>query len=191
MTIKSIFLLFWNRNQWLDYKIKSSKMSQKWETTRSDIKKAKSYQDWRTVQKLQAELLWLKTLWNFERDYRLSLKFPIKLFATSNRLDSMENKEMEKDVYCKFREKDFVIPISFDASKDLHKKFGEEVAMDFESIIRQSKFEGLAVCEESLPFPKDFINSTLLFYKTYCKSYSQVIDTEYVEEMRISLQSFI
>lgn len=180
------------KNQNLPYNIKRTKLLE-------EIGNAEKYDDWKNVQNLRKDLLWLETILEFEYHKR-----GIKIG--------------KENIISNFTNKDIIVPDIF-SFKDLkHQLYAENAGIAFEQAYSKvvdidlgftkalnpesanspkESDENNKFSEKNLPYPRDFINKALSFLYAYHKEnpkYEHGVNQmppDYFEELTKKLELFI
>jgi hypothetical protein len=181
-------------DKWIDKQLESSPYFVRWKEVQKCIKNAKAYDDWKAVQNLYIQLQWLVSINEYEFDESVERKRSEKLSwqirPKYEVIKEFDTKSIQNSVYLNFRKIDLIVPGIYEIENKLHEKFALDVAVDYETVIRHTKFDGLAIEEKSLSFPKPFIHKTLSFFKLFCTWDKHGVTTDYAEELIERLNEF-
>lgn len=166
----SLYQKFRNEEAWVEKKVTQSPYLLKWQQIQTDIENAKKYEDFIALQNLYVDLQWLVSIRKFDYNNEvIEIRKKENFFYWANKpmyelQKGLDAKKNHNTIYLRYKENDLVAPFVFDLGEEKHKSFVADIATDFETIVRQTKFEGLAIEEKNLPFPKQFIYKSLTFF---------------------------
>lgn len=192
----SLYQKFRNEEVWVAKQVAQSPYKLKWQQIQNDIKNAKTYNDFIAIQNLHVDLQWLVSIREFDynnevieirKNENFSYWANKPMYELHKGLDS---KKIHNTIYLRYKEKDLAVPYVFDLNEEKHKSFVSDIATDFETIVRQTKFDGLAIEEKNLLFPKQFIYKALTFFSLFCTYEKYSCDPDYALELRDTLEKF-
>lgn len=168
-------------------------MPVKWKDTKDLVNKASLYDDYFTIQKLNVELQWMNSLYNYiykkERDdyYYFNSKFGNLITGTTSNSDK---EKIDLIVYKKIKKKDLEVPTVFDLDNEIHYFFCEKIAEHFENILLKSDKENIVCREKDLFYPKDYIFKVLSFMENidYKAKRNYDLDRKYFNDLKNKLE---
>jgi hypothetical protein len=191
-----LYQKFSNEEAWIAKKVEQCPYNIKWKQIQNDIKNAKTYNDFMAIQKIHVDLQWLVSIREFDYnneviEIRKNENFAYwankPMYELHKGLDS---KKINNTIYLRYKQNDLVAPSVFDLKNEKHKSFVFDIASDFETIVRQTKVDGLAIEEKNLSLPKQFIYNALTFFSIFCTYEKHYIDPDYALELRDTLEKF-
>lgn len=193
--IKNIIGRIRHGEAWNEKRLEKCAYFIKWKQIQSDIKNAKAYNDRKTIQNYSINLQWLVSINEFAFDERIEtiragnaywLRQPNYKWT-----EGLDTKEIQNTIYLTFMEQDLEPPVTFDIKNKLHRKFAFDISADFEKVVHQTRFDNLPIEENSLSFPKQYIENALSFFSHFCNNKEYNLTIDYVEELKDRLNKFI
>lgn len=194
--LRSIYQKFRNEEKWIAKRLEQCPYNMKWKQIQNDIKNTKTYNDLIAIQRLHIDLQWLASIREFDYDNEvIEIRKKENFYYWANRPKyelhkGLDSKKIYNTIDLRYKENDLIAPLVFDLNNDKHKFFAWNIASDLETIVRQTKNEGLAIEEKNLSFPKQFIYNSLTFFSLYCTYDKYYVDSDYALELRDTLEKF-
>lgn len=192
----SLYQKFNNEEAWIAKKVEQCPYNSKWRQIQNDIKNAKSYSDFIAIQRLHVDLQWLVSIREFDYNnevIEIRKKENLAYWANKPMYElhkGLDSKKINNTIYLRYKQNDLVAPTIFDLKNEKHKSFVFDIASDFETIVRKTKVDGLAIEEKNLSFPKQFTYNALTFFSVFCTYEKHYIDPDYAIELRDNLEKF-
>lgn len=192
----SLYQKFSNEEAWIAKKVEQCPYHLKWRQIQNDIKNAKTYNDFIAIQRLHVDLQWLVSIHEFDYnneviEIRKNENFAYWANKPMYELHKgIDSKKINNTIYLRYKQNDLVAPSVFDLKNEKHKSFVCDIATDFETIVGQTKVDGLAIEEKNLSFPKQFIYNALTFFSLFCTYEKYYVAPDYALELRDTLEKF-
>lgn len=194
--ILDIFQQLKNKEKWNLKQLENCAYNVKWRQIQDNIETAKKSNDFIKIQNLHVELQWLVSIRKFDFENEvvtIRQKEDYTYWATQPKFkfyEGLDTKKIQNMIDMRYNKKDLIPPITFELTNEKHKAFVLDVITDFETINRQTKFDGLPIEEKSLSFPKKYTYDSLTFFSLYCTYEQYYIEPDYALELRNALEKF-